>query len=229
MKAKIGKSYLIGIPHEGKVISFQHPSFRGTYGSVAEQIDTEGLQRPTAAQTASLVYDAFQNKEGKYESEIIDILNGRWFWEFTGNFYLPESNEDVNDGVILVDNPDIVNGRLAMDKNSLIKKLQEGDSSVRFVPFGFKTGEQTPRELEANSYVVARYGEEGAEKIAEIADKYRRNPRVWVFDSVDEEKQRMSALYGYWGLGGRLGVGSDFWYLGGNGVAFGVCPSSESE
>ncbi|MBU2615704.1 MAG: hypothetical protein KKC19_01230 [Nanoarchaeota archaeon] len=225
MKAKIGKSYLTEILHEGGKINFQYPSFRGNYGNVAEKIDAEGLQRPNSSETALLVYDAFQNPEGKYESEIIDILNKGWFWEFTGNLYIPKSNEEINNGVILENNPKIINGRLAMDKDSLINRLQEGDSNVQFVPFGFKAGEQTSRELEKNPYVVARYGEEGAEKIAEIADKYRRNPRVWAFDSVDEKIQRVSVLYREWGFGDRIGVDGNGRHHDGGGCAFGVVPN----
>ena len=224
MKAKIGKTYLTEIPHEGKEIAFQYPSFRGTYGCVAEQIDKEGLKRPSSSETASLVYDAWKNPTEKYESEIIKILNDALFWEFTGNIYLPKSNQEINNGDILEINPKITNGKLDMNKKSLIKRLQENDESVKFVPFGYKTGEQTWQELAVNPYVVARYGEKGAEKIAEIASKYRRNPKVWSFDYVDKEKTRMSALSNGWYFGGRLNVVGSYWGYDGDGRAFGVCP-----
>ena len=70
MEAKEGKTYL-KVPHEKGTLTFQHPSFRGTYERVAEAISNEGLQRPTSSQTVSFVYDAFKNPEGKYESGII--------------------------------------------------------------------------------------------------------------------------------------------------------------
>ena len=89
MKIKEEKISLT-VPHERGKLRFQHPAFKGTYGSVAEQIDKSGLKRPTSPETASLVYDAFQNKDGKYKSEIISILKDNWFWEFTGNLYLPK-------------------------------------------------------------------------------------------------------------------------------------------
>ncbi len=197
MEAKVGKSYLAGIPHKGGSLTFQYPSFKGTYGSVAEQIDKEGLKRPSSPETASLVYDAWKNPKGEYESEIIKILKDAWLWEFTGNLYLPKSSEEVNNGVILEYNPTIENGKLVMDKSYLIKRLNENDSNVKFVPFGYKIGDQKPSELEKNPYIVARYGEEGAVKIAEVASKYRLNPYLWSFDSsINEKKTRMSALYG---------------------------------
>src|SRR3989344_5766104 len=147
MKTIIEKLYLRKIPHEKGELSFQHPAFKGTYGNVAKAIDKVGLKRPNSFETASLVYDAFQNKDGKYESEIISILKDNWLWEFTGNLYLPKSNEEINNGVILESDPKIENGKLIMDKSSLIKRLKENDSNVKFVPFGYKTGTQSSLEL----------------------------------------------------------------------------------
>jgi len=229
MKAKIGKLFLTKIPHEGKEITFQHPSFRGYFKNVAEQIDEAGLKRPNSAETASLVYDAFQNPKGEYESEIIEILKDRWFWEFTGNLYLLKSNEEINNGVILKINPKIINGRLDMNKESLIKRLRENDPLVKFVPFGYKIGEQKIFELMKNPYIIARYGEEGAQKIAEISAKYKNNPFLYSFDSVDEEKIRMSALYNGWDFGDGLNVDGSNWYDSDGGRAFGVCTPEKSK
>ena len=223
MIAKIGKSYLTEIPHEGGKLTFQYPAFKGYYGDIAEAIDNEGLKRPNSPETASLVYDAFKNPEGKFESEILKIMNDTWFVEYTGNLYLPKSNEEVNNGVIIECNPKIENKKLVMNKSDLIKRLSENDSNVKFVPFGFKTGEQNLIELQKNPYIVARYGKEGAEKIAEVASKYKKNPYLWSFDSVGEEKVRMSALGGGWDFGGGLSVYGDVWGGGGDRRAFGVC------
>src|SRR3989338_3514680 len=206
MKIKEGKTYLT-VPHEGGELSFQHPAFKETYGNVAEQIDKAGLKRPNSSETASLVYDAWQNPKEKYSSEIISILKNNWFWEFTGNLYLPKSNEEINNGVILdldSQNLKFENEKLIMDKSSLIKRLKENDPLVKFVPFGYKTRGQTWQELEKNEYIINRYGEEGAEKIAEVALKYPHNPYLSIFKFVDEEKVRMSALYWDGDFGGKL-------------------------
>jgi len=228
MKAKIGKPYLTEIPHEEGELTFQHPAFRGTFGSVAKQIDRADLERPSSPKTASLVYDAFQNPEGEHELEIIRILRDNRLWEFTGNLYLPKSNEEVNNGVILESNPRIINGILDMDKKSLIKRLQDNDPLVRFVAFGFKTGQQKVSELERNPYVLARYGEEGAQKIAKVASNYKRKPRLWTFNSVNRELIKMSALYDIWVFGYGLGVGA-YWSDEGLGYAFGECNSEKSK
>ena len=213
------------IPHAGGEFSFQYPAFEGTYGNVAEQIDKAGLKRPNSSEIASLVYDALQNKDGKYKSEIISILEKNWFWEFTGNFYLPKSDEEINNGVILETNPKIENGKLVMDKDSLIKRLEKKDSLVKFVSFGFKTGKQTWQELSKNPYIQARYGEEGAEKIVKVASRYRNNPYIWSFKSVDKEKTSLSVLGRSWDFFGRLyivGVDGGDWRGGDEGHAFGV-------
>ena len=219
------KRYLT-VPHEGGELSFQHAAFNGTYVDVAKQIDKAGLKRPNSPETASLVYDAFQNKDGKYESEIISILKNNWLWEFTGNLYLPKSGEKINNGVILdldSQNLKFKNMKLIMNKNSLVQRLQSNDPLVKFVPFGYKTKIQSSLELSKNPYIVARYGEEGAEKIAKVASKYKNKPCIYSFDSVGEEKVRMSALYGIWGFDNKLDVDGEFWSGDNQGHAFGVC------
>ena len=222
MKTIIGKSYLTEIPHEGRELSFQYPSFKGTYGNVANEIDKAGLKRPNSAETASLVYDAWKNQKGEKESEIISILKNNWLWEYTGNLYLPKSNEEISNGVILEINPKIINGKLAMDKNSLVQRLKENDPLVKFVPFGFKTGTQNLIEFQKNKYIIERYGKEGAEKIAEVASKYKNNPYVNIFNSVNKEETRMSSLSDSWDFYYRLDVYGNYWDDINDGRAFGV-------
>ena len=226
MEAKIEKTYLT-VPHEKGNITFQDSSFNGTHGNVAEQIDKAKLNRPTSPETASLIYDILQNKEVKYGLEMIKIIKDSWILEFTGNLYLPKSNEEINNGVILEYNPKITNGKLVMNKNSLIKRLQENDPLVKFVPFGYKINEQTPKEFRKNPYIREMYGKEGAEKITEVSSKYKNKPYIYSFDSVDEEKTRMSALYGSWLFDFRLVVFSDCWNNNVKGHAFGISPQEK--
>lgn len=224
MKPVIGRTYLTEIPHQRGNITFQHPSFRGTYGSLAQQIDAEGLGRPTSAQTASLVYDALQNPKGEYEAGVLKVLNNSWLVEFNGNLYLPKhEGEEVHNGVIVEANPTIENGRLVMDRKALTERLKKNDPNVRFVPFGYAVGEQSTHTLAKNPYIIARYGGEGADKIADLASKYKRIPKVWSFESVDSEIARMSALSANgWCFDDRLHVIGNVWYDVNGGLAFGV-------
>ena len=235
METQEGKTYLT-VPHERGELSFQYPAFKGTYTSVAEQIDKAGLKRPTSAETASLVYEAWKNPKEESSLKIISILKNHWLWEFTGNLYLPKSDEEISNGVILETNPKIENGpngissgvKLIMDKNSLIQRLKDNDSLVKFVPFGYKIGKQAQKELEKNEYIIKRYGKEGAEKIAEVASRYKNNPYLWSFDSsVNEEETMMSALRSAldigWDFRDGLDVVGNNWNDNGSGHAFGVC------
>jgi len=125
MKIKEGKTYL-SVPHEGGQLTFQHPSFRGTYGNLAQQIDANWLQRPTSAQTASLVYDALQNPKGEYEVGILKILKDFWLVEFNGNLYLPKhEGKEIHNGVIVEANPTIENEKLVMDRKALTERLNK--------------------------------------------------------------------------------------------------------
>jgi len=224
MRAIPGKTYLTEIPHEGGSITFQHPAFRGTYGNLAQQIDADGLQRPTSAQTASLVHDALQNPKGEYEAGILKILKDSWLVEFNGNLYLPKhEGEEVHNGVIVEANPTIQNRRLVMDRKDLIERLRKNDSNVKFVPFGYAVGEQSTHTLAKNPYIIARYGEEGADKIADLASKYKKNPKVWSFESVDSEIVVMSALNdGRLIFDNRIDVNGNDWNAVDFGHAFGV-------
>ena len=222
MEIKTEESSLTKISYERGELHFQDIEFKGAYGKVAGEIDKAGLKRPNSAETASLVDYSWKNPEEKYSQEIISILENNWFWEFTGNLYLPKSHEEINNGVILENNPKIINGKLAMDKNSLVQRLQNNDPLVKFVPFGYKIGKQNLIELQKNPYVLARYGKEGTEKMAEVASKYKNKPYIWSFDSVDKEETTLSVLSSGWYFGDRLYVDGGFLDNRKVGHAFGI-------
>ena len=194
MEVEAGRILLKKIPHEGKEISFVYPAYTGTYGQVVEAIDKAGLKRPSSGELVSLIDEVWKNSRGEYESRILDNFTRWWLWEDTGELYLPKSNEEINDGVIFEYNPKIIGKLLSMDKNSLVQRLKENDPLVKFVPFGYKIGIMNFRELLCNSYILARYGNEGAEKIIRIASKYKYNPELCSFDGVDKEKIMMSGF-----------------------------------
>jgi len=208
------------VPHLDGEITFAHLKIGpGTYASVGTEISAQELIRPTMAQTVSLVYSAFQNKDNKYSQEIKKILKDKRFWGFTGNRYVKSDK-----GIYIEDNPEIKKGRVLVDnRDNLIKRLESNDDSVRFVPFGFRTEEQFPENLEKNPYVIGLAGEEGAEKLAEVADMYKLKPCVFVLnnDIFINEIIRVSALGSGWSFGKRLALYGDFADDGG-GDAFGM-------
>ena len=176
--------------------SFGSPLISGTYEGVAKQIAKENLELPTSPQIASLIYEMAKNPKKEF-SELIKTLENRWIWEYTGNLYLPKSNNEINNGIILESLPKIKKEEIKMNRKSLIKRLQEEDPLVKFVPFGFKTGNQTWQELEKNEYLVARYGEEGAEKIASLVAQLPMKSFLWSVDlykKIEKETARISLL-----------------------------------
>jgi len=200
--------------HNGKDITFLHPAYGpGDYTNVGLQIGQNGLSRPTMAQTASLIHTAF-NSEDRYSDEIIGIIKRGLFWVFTGSLYALK-------GAYVQDDPEIRDRMPFMEESELIRRLEKNDPSVRFVPFGFKVGEMSLRELADNGYVKALAGEESAEKLAEVASKFRGNPILFSLDNTKEPTTRVSALGSDRVLSGRLYVdgshGNDM-----GGYAFGI-------
>ncbi|MDP1729177.1 MAG: hypothetical protein Q8L27_03180 [archaeon] len=187
-----------------------------TYVNVAQEIINAGLALPRGPETASLVGAAFSDLSNRYSKEIKQTMDNRWLWVFTRDLYMPEK------GVYLYDSVD------KFDESELVKRLEAKDKSVRFVPFGFKAGEQTAPDLAKNAYVVAQFGEEGAEKLAKASEKYSRNPKVWTLsaDDVREPIQGVSCLGGYCD-GCRLLVDGDYFVGDDGGYAFGVSPSAD--
>jgi len=180
LEEELSKTKII-VPHKGEEINFQYPSIKkGTYSLVNSSCDPSNLSMPTSAETASLFYAALQKKYEKHEAHILDLLKKYPFCEATANLILPKSNDEIDNGIILETNPSIVNGKLSMDKTSLVKRLQNNDPLVKFVPFGFKLWKQTWQELEKNEYILARYGEEGAEKLAKLASEYKMDPQILI-------------------------------------------------
>lgn len=215
LKVKEGQTELVP---QGTNLTFIHPYHGpGTYANVASSIEQAGLRTPTLTETASLVHAAFQS-DNKYSQEIKELMKTKWLWGFTGTLYVP------NKGAYVQDHPAIKNSMPFMEESELVKKLEAHDPTVRFVPFGFKTEAMSSLELAKNAYVQALVGEEGAEKLAEIADKHKNKPYLWSLTSVNEPTARVSALDSLWVDGHRLDVCGDVRGDDGGGYAFGVRP-----
>ncbi len=211
------------ILHGNKDLTFLHPAYGpNIYAHVAQEIGSASLQRPTMAETASLVHAAF-NADDKYSQEIKNIMKRSLLWAFTGNMYVPHQ------GVFIEDNPVIKEYVICMDKEDLITRLEKNDPSVRFVPFGFQIETMAPMELAKNAYVIALAGEEGVEKLAEVAGKHRHQPYLRSFIDVDEPITQVSALSSSWDGGDhRLIVIGNSYGSCGDYSAFGIQRTDEA-
>jgi len=171
----------------GKPLVFIPPIIGpGGYVDIKERIEKALLNFPTAAETVSLVYAARKDNFSNYAKEILERLNGGLLTS-TVCHYFP------NKGVYIQDNPRVENRKIIRNENELVLKSEEKNLGVRFVPFRFKVGEQNARDLVRNSFVIGLVGEEGAERLSEIAGDFGY-PSVSSFNNVDEPLTMPSAL-----------------------------------
>lgn len=194
------------VSHDGKNLMFLHPPYGpNTYVNVGLEIENDGLAKPTMAETASLVHRAFISDYG-----LKGIMEDGWLWAFTGTLYVPGK------GVYIQDDPDIRDGKPFMEESELVKELKA--DGARFVPFGFKIGSQSAFELAKNPYILGLAGEEGAEKLAGVADKNGLKSYVLGFESVNASIIRILALSSSLGT---LGICIFDYSVVNNGYAFG--------
>ena len=220
-----GLDYEVGrtlLKPRGTNLTFVHPKYGpNTYANVKGQIEKDNLKPATMAETASLIHAAF-NSENPFSEEIRELMKNKYILAFTGSLCLPKNpNKKYHNGALIKDNPETRDGMPFMDESELVKKLESNDKSVRFIPFGYKTESMSSLELAKNPYVVALAGQDGAEKLAEVADKHQRQPYLGSFKSVEQPLTRVSALDSYWGLGSRLIVFGYYRGYGRDGSAFG--------
>ncbi len=194
----------IDVLHKDTILTFTHPAYgQNNYSNLKELIEKDSLNSPTMSETASLVYQAFINDKEEKEPEFNDIkkiMKDRWLWGFTGILYTPKL-------IYIQDNPETRNGRPFMDESELVKKLEQKDPNVRTLQYGFKLESMSSLDLAKNPFVIALAGEEGADKLAQVADTFKSKPYLGSFKSVDENLTRVSALYSYGYLDHRLSVG----------------------
>ncbi|MEK6844337.1 MAG: hypothetical protein AABX83_02820 [Nanoarchaeota archaeon] len=220
LEVREGRTYLKA-PHLDGEINFVYPAKgSGNYIDVAEELKKDNLSQPTMSQNASLIYSAWQNPKEKYSKEVINTLGEFGLWCFNGILCAKE-------GAYIKDNPEIKNGRVSMNEKDLLSKLESSESSVRFVPYGYKVGKQSAKELAKNKFVQALAGEEGADKLAETSSNYQFEPHLFSLENPDKELIRVASLGGGRGRidGGLLvlGLGSDVSW---GGHVFGVSEAS---
>ena len=222
------------VPHKEGEISFIPPS-QGphNYQTVGKGIVARNLEVPNGDYTASLLHatycsDAQNEPEFK---EVRGTMKDRWLWVFNRNLWTSE-------GVFVVYDPEAKGLSEKLDAGELEKQLSaspagspvyySADARIRFAPKdSYRLGDHTPRSLGKDGFIVASYGQEGAEKLAEIADSkhFKLKPRTWGVnvDKGDKPVQRVASLISLWDVGGS------WLYVGGNwggsdvyGCAFGV-------
>ena len=207
-----------------KELIFIYPaSGPNTYINVGNEIESQGLIRPTAEETAYLLHSTYFDSDVKDTiefKEIKDIIKNRWLWEFTRQLWTPK-------GVYIYDDrkgkeKDEKHLKDKLGSKEVNHVVYSDDNTLRFVPRQFiRLGDCSPSDLAISPYIQARQsGEEGAEKLADISKIFKNNTRVFGL-IVNESTQRVSALYSYW-YGDRLSVDGVSFDGGSFGGALGV-------
>ena len=209
----------IEVPHRDSTLRFVHQIHEpNTYANVKQSLEQENLRTPTASELVSLLYQVYvedsKGKEPEFK-EIKKLMDSQWLWAFTGTLFTPQ-------GVYIQDNPDIRGGMPYMEESNLREKLEQNDPAVRFVEPGYSTRDMSPIQLSREPYVKGLVGDEGASKLGEIADTFKRKPKLWVLDSVTEPQTRVTALGSDWNIGRGLVVIGYSHGNNWNGYSFGV-------
>jgi len=174
-----------------------HP---GGFVEAAKAVAEAGLDPPTFGEASIFVAEVMARKGEESLQEAFQTIQDRWVWADTALLYVPEEGvyiqdhpEETGKGLVKQDTPGL--GALNMEPSVLKSLVESGNPSVRFVPYGYKVGPQSPSEVESNPLIIALTGgTEGAGKLAEAASRFSEDPCVQAFDKVDEPHIRVTGL-----------------------------------
>mgnify|MGYP001599360899 CR=1 FL=1 len=172
----------------------------------------QDFRMPTVSELIPLVYASLENQDYDTAKNVIQTLRYYLLTGNTGTLY-------TSKGMFVQDNPEMKDEIIVMNEKTLEGKLGKteergvtfsDDRSVRFTPYGFKTGLQKVSDLAENSGVIALSGsEQGAEMLAKAFEHYGINSYFWSLSDVENSKIRMVDL-GSDNFGSRSGIGANY-------------------
>ncbi len=189
----------LSFPHLGSRITASYPPFEGFSWDVAKETDRRKLERPTLGEIASFIYALHKSHSIPVSHDSFRAASGGPFRNslssFTGILYSME-------GMFIEDNPkiegaptSIFTSGVVMDLSDLEKRLKDGDPNVRYVPYGCKSGYQTPEEFLENPLARVLVGEEGVEKLAEIGRELFASRGKKVLWSIEPKKENRKTIF----------------------------------
>lgn len=210
------------VPYQDSTISFAHPfSGPNTYREVGKNIleaKNVRLSIPTGGQTAHLLHATYCGpEEFKEQPEAVEsrkIMKGNYFWVFNRNLWTSE-------GVYVVTDPEAVGLSQALNQGELENSLEGAetlnngvrfneDRTLAFAPKeSYKLGGHTPESFAQDGFVIANFGEAGAEKLGEVSKKFRYNPRTWGLD-IEEGRESIERISAVDDFNGRFDLRGDF-------------------
>ena len=208
--------------HKGKILTAVHP-FYGPRNSrtLKNLIRADGLKESTSAELTSFVYEYFNGNEPQAQ-EVKQIIKDRYFRGFTGILYVPEKGASGKGLAHFINYPEF-NENSYVNVGNLLERIGESYANVPFEHL--KEDSVDWKEVGKHPYFVAwAGGEEGAEKLAELASKHpRQEAYIFVpnFSLLKEPIARVAGLFSGWNLD-RLDGNSDDYGNNENSFAFGV-------
>ena len=212
MELKKGR-LMLTFPHEKGKCKIDWTPVTGNGIIQRFKLKERGIKYPiTAPELSSLVGEVYLHGGEEFPVKRMRILENFYFGNSTENLWFPksESNKEFRNGVVVYDNPDLENPIFSIKKSELLKKLEDAkrinvgghpvfiskDKSVRYTPFGFKTGEMNGSELAKNPYNVALHLERGAENVAQFFENYKKDPYLFAHKEgeLGGEERTMSAM-----------------------------------
>lgn len=169
-----GQGVELVVHHGDQDLRFRYPPYENdSYANLAEVITRDGLKRPALAEVIGLIYatqttKSDTNKLLNHYRESACCLYGEGLWGFTSILF----SHGRKRGVYIEDDPRIEDKLPIMRESDLIKRLEDHDPRVRFVPYNEKYGfcacDKNGSEITKDPLVVGLLGEEGACKWAQM-------------------------------------------------------------
>ncbi len=209
-------------PHQRKILTAVYP-FYGPANSRTLQnlIRKDGYVESTAPELTSFFHEYFDGSEPQAQ-EVNQIMGDRYFGGFTGILYVPEKDAFGKGLAHFIDYPEF-DEKSVVDRDNLLRRLDESHAQIPFEHF--KDGPVNWRKVAKHPYFVAwAGGEEGAEKLAELASKHPNKEAYILVPGISNLREpiaRVAALNSYWN-GYRLDIDSGGLGNVENGSAFGV-------
>ncbi len=178
--------------------NFKMSYLKGNISNFSTSCKKNDLEWLCSPETISLLSILLKYK--KTNKKTLNQLGGN-IWENTMELHSSKGKGDFSSGVFFKHKPTIKDINSYCDVNSLLDNFSNckevrsngqpiffsNDGLMSFTPFGYKIGEQSSFELSKNPYIIAKYGEFGAEKIGEISSEFKNKPFLIVEEKFKKE------------------------------------------
>ncbi|MFO7923184.1 MAG: hypothetical protein R6U58_05790 [Bacteroidales bacterium] len=182
-------------PHKGETLTAIYPFFGpANLKSLQAEIRRKNFSEPTFPELTSFVHHYFNGKDSQAK-EVDEIMYTKYFAAFTEILYLPRKNE-----VCFLDHPDLEGGSF-VDAEYLLSRLRLNEVRTRVSLENVETGSVPWNRMAKNPlFIAVSGGEEGAEKLAELASKHSdKKGHIFVpkMSNFSSPQARIPLLYSY--------------------------------